>query len=187
MHRKELLGKPDADIVKTYNSEVRGILNFYGMASNYCKLEYFCYLMERSCLFTLAFKHKTTCRKVKRMYSFGTGWAIPAPTRKAKDNRVSFVDFKTYEPPRKPSDTIKEFWHYSWKPTIWLRLKNGICENCGVPMNESGVVYTVKRLNDLGNEPWEQVMKHMRRKTLVVCPACNSLIHKRNVVMIHAS
>ena len=187
MHRKELLGMPDADIVKTYNSEVRGILNYYGMASNYCKLEYFCYLMEHSCLFTLAFKHKTTCRKVKRMFRFGSGWAIPAPTRKDKDNRVSFVDFKTYEPPRKPSDTINEFWHYSWKSTIWLRLKNGICENCGVPMNESGIVYTVKRLKDLGNEPWAQVMRHMRRKTLIVCPACNSLIHKRNVVMIHAS
>lgn len=186
-HRNELMGKPDAEIVMTYNSEVRGILNFYGMASNYYKLNYFCYLMQYSCLFTLAFKHKTTCKEIKRMFRDGAGWSIPSPTKKNKENRVSFVDFKTYEPPRKPKDTIKEFWHYSWNSTIWRRLQNGVCEYCGVPMEDKGVVYTVRKLKHLGNEPWEQVMKQKRRKTLVICPACNSLIHKRNVVMIQAS
>ena len=186
-HRKELVGKPDDEIIKIYNSEVRGILNYYGMASNYHKLGYFCYLMERSCLFTLAFKHKTTSKQVKRMFKDDTGWSIPSPTKKNKDNRVSFVDFKTYAPPRKPKDTIDEYWHYGWKTTIWSRLKKGICENCGVPMEDKGVVYTVKKMKDLGDKPWEQVMKQKRRKTLVVCPACNALIHHRNVVMIHAS
>ena len=186
-HRRKLLGTPDDEIVKTYNSEVRGILNYYGMASNYYKLRSLCNLMERSCLLTLAYKHKDCIKSIKRGYWDGTGWSIPSPTKKNKDNRIKFVDFETYKPPRKPKDTINEYWHHGWKTTIWHRLKAGICEYCGVPMEDKGVVYAVKRLKKLGNEPWEQVMKQKRRKTLVVCPACNSLIHKRDVVMISAS
>jgi retron-type reverse transcriptase len=184
-HRRMLVGKPDAEIVKTYNSEVRGILNFYGMASNYYKLQYFCYLMEQSCLFTLAFKHKTSCRKFKREHWDGMRWSIPSPTKKNKDNRVAFVDFSTYMPPRKPSDTIKEFWHYSWKSTIWTRLKRDVCECCTVRMKPNeGVVHVVKRLKDLGDTPWGRVMKYMRRKTLIVCPACRTLILSAKKVMV---
>ena len=176
-HRKELVGKPDVEIVKTYNSEVRGILNYYGMSANYDKLHYFCYLMERSCLFTLAFRHKTTSEDIKREYRCGEGWSIPLPTKKNKNNRVAFVNFKTYKPPKKPKDKVEEYWHYSWKTTIWHRLKKGVCECCGVPMENRGVVHVVKRLKDLGSKPWELAMKKMRRKTLIVCPSCNTLIH----------
>ena len=184
-HRKELVGKPDAEIVKTYNSEVRGILNYYGMAANYYKLSYFCYLMEQSCLFTLAFKHKTSSRKFKRAYRDGKRWSIPSPTKKNKDMKVAFVDFSTYRPPRKPSDTIKEFWHYGWKTTIWSRLKRGVCECCKVRMKpDEGAVHVVKRLKNLGDTPWGRVMKHMRRKTLIVCPACRTLILNAKKVMV---
>ena len=186
-HRKELVGKPDREIINIYNSEVRGILNFYGMTANYYKLNYFCYLMEQSCLFTLAFKHKTTRKKIKRKYKCGEGWSIPAPTKKDKTRRIAFVDFWQYRPPVKPKDVIVEYKFHGSKTSIWSRLKAGICEYCGTLMEEKGIVYVVKKLKDLGRKPWELVMKHKRRKTLIVCPRCNSLIHNKQVVMVHAS
>ncbi len=99
-HRKELLGKPDHEIVKTYNSETRGLLNFYSLASNYYKLSYFCYLMERSCLFTLAAKHKKSVRKYKNEHKVDKdngGWAVPYKT-KSGEKKITAIKFKSYEP-----------------------------------------------------------------------------------------
>ena len=64
VHRKYLIGLTDLEIVSVYNAELRGICNYYGMASNFCKLHYFAYLMEYSCLKTLASKHKTSLSKI---------------------------------------------------------------------------------------------------------------------------
>lgn len=64
VHRKTLLRLTDLEIVSTYNAELRGIRNYYGIASNFYKLCYLSYLMEYSCLKTLANKHKCTIFKV---------------------------------------------------------------------------------------------------------------------------
>ena len=54
VHRKALVNNTDLEIVMTYNSELRGICNYYSIASNFCKLSYFAFLMDYSCLKTLA-------------------------------------------------------------------------------------------------------------------------------------
>lgn len=63
-HRKSLLRLTDLEIVSAYNAELRGICNYYGIASNFYKLCYLSYRMEYSCLKTLANKHKCTISKV---------------------------------------------------------------------------------------------------------------------------
>ena len=60
--RKYIFRCTDLEIVSTYNSELRGICNYYSIASNFNKLQYFEYLMEYSCLKTLAGKHESTSR-----------------------------------------------------------------------------------------------------------------------------
>ena len=60
-----------------YNSEARGPCNFYNLACDYHTLDYFCYLMEYSCLKTIANKHKTSVRKIIRQYKDGKTWSIP--------------------------------------------------------------------------------------------------------------
>ena len=42
--RKALYRCTDLEIVDTYNSELRGICNYYGIASNFTRLDYFAYL-----------------------------------------------------------------------------------------------------------------------------------------------
>ena len=68
VHRNSLLRLTDLEIVTVYNDELRGICNYYGIASNFCKLKYLSYLMEYSCLKTLAAKHKSKISKVVAMY-----------------------------------------------------------------------------------------------------------------------
>ena len=71
VHRKYLVGLTDLEIVSVYNAELRGICNYYGMASNFCKLHYLAYLMEYSCLKTLASKHKTSLSKTIDKFNDG--------------------------------------------------------------------------------------------------------------------
>ena len=46
--RNSMAGLTDLEIVDTYNSQTRGICNYYCIASNFSKLTYFVYLMEYS-------------------------------------------------------------------------------------------------------------------------------------------
>ena len=75
----------DLEIISTYNSELRGICNYYNLASNYCQLRYFAYLMEYSCLKTLAAKHNTKISKIIAKFKVGKGgWGIPYETKSGK-------------------------------------------------------------------------------------------------------
>jgi hypothetical protein len=180
VRRKDLIGKPDQEIIKTYNSEVRGILNFYTMAGNRHKLGYFCYLMERSCLKTLAAKHKVTCRKIIRKYRLGDHWSIPYKTRKGV-KRAECIRYKSFNFREYSSlmavDFVNEYHFYPHKTGLTGRIKAGICECCGVKMELKGEVHVVRKLKDLGRKPWELLMKQMRRKTLIVCRDCHTMIH----------
>lgn len=71
VHRKYLIGSTNLEIVMIYNSELRGICNYYSLASNFNKLDYFAYLMEYSCLKTLASKHKSSISKIRTQYRVG--------------------------------------------------------------------------------------------------------------------
>lgn len=76
----------DLEIISTYNSELRGICNYYNLASNYCQLRYFAYLMEYSCLKTLAAKHNTKISKIIAKFKDGKGgWGIPYETKSGKN------------------------------------------------------------------------------------------------------
>lgn len=56
----------DLEIVIAFNAEIRGICNYYNLSVNFHKLIYFAYLMEYSCLKTLASKHDTSVAKIRK-------------------------------------------------------------------------------------------------------------------------
>ena len=67
-----------------YNAEMR-ILNYYNLAVDYHTLDYFCYLMEYSCLKTIANKHKTSIRKIIRLYKDSNTWSVPMKQKGTKE------------------------------------------------------------------------------------------------------
>ena len=172
--RTELLFARDDEIVRTYNSEIRGILNYYNKAGNYHKLGYFRYLMEYSCLYTLARKHNKSVRQIIRMYADNGSWSVPYKT-KTGTKRIGLVSLDSCKGSW-VSDSIKEYQPYRVRE-LWRRISRNDCEYCGVHSEKHCKVFQVRRLKDLGTEPWAVTMKRMRRKTLVVCPACYNIIH----------
>lgn len=175
-HRAGLLNLSDSEIVEHYNLEMRGILNYYNLAVDYHTLDYFCYLMEYSCLKTIANKHKTSIRKIIRQYKDGKTWSVPYETKEGtkRVRPVKIADCKT----NNASDIIPRRTKYNYKTTIRQKLNRGVCELCGKKAENLLEVHVVRKLKDLGDSEWETKMKDMRRKTIVVCPECHRNIHK---------
>jgi len=182
IHRKALLRCTDLEIVSTYNAELRGICNYYSMASNFCKLNYFGYLMEYSCLKTLAAKHKCSSGQIKDKYKDGQGrWGIPYIT-KMGGKRCYFAKYSECKGTKNASDRLpsEAILHTSTTTTFENRLAAKICELCGTTDAESYEIHHVHKVKDLkGKERWEQVMIAKRRKTIVLCKSCHYKIHDR--------
>jgi group II intron reverse transcriptase/maturase len=181
VHRNYLLHLTDLEIVSTYNAELRGICNYYHMASNFCNLNYFQYLMGYSCLKTLAAKHKCPVAKIKKMFKDGKGgWGIPYETKQGK-KRLYLAKYADSKNVKNPSDGVERASAIYGKSTTTLenRLKAKVCELCGTTEAEHYDIHHVNKVKNLkGKEPWERVMIAKRRKTLVVCENCHKNIHK---------
>ena len=180
VHRPELLHMTDLEIVSSYNSELRGICNYYNLASNFTRLNYLSYLMEYSCLRTLAGKHKSSVPKMIAKYQDGKGrWGIPYDTKKEQKRRY-FANYADCKSVKNPTDHITRTTQmYRWSiNTLENRLKAHICELCGTTTSDRYEIHHINKLKNLkGKEPWERAMIAKRRKTLVVCRECHHLIH----------
>lgn len=182
IHRNSLLKLSDLEIVSAYNAELRGICNYYGMASNYHKLKYFVYLMKFSCLKTLAAKHKSSISKVVAMFADGKGsWGIPYETKQGK-KRCYFANYADCKGTANATDVIKDVtrMYNQSVTTLEMRLKAEVCELCGTTESDHYEIHHVNNLKNLkGKQPWEIVMIAKRRKTLVVCRKCHHEIHNQ--------
>ena len=183
VHRKYLVGLTDLEIVSVYNAELRGICNYYGMASNFCKLHYFSYLMEYSCLKTLASKHKTSLSKIIDKFNDGTGkWGVPYETKMGSKRRY-FANYADCKGKGSATDYISNaavVYGYAVN-TLENRLKAKVCELCGTTESNHYEVHHINKLKNLKcKERWEIAMIAKHRKTLVVCRDCHrSIIHKK--------
>ena len=179
IHRPQLLNRTDLEIVTIYNAELRGICNFYGLASNFNKLIYFNYLMEYSCLKTLAGKHRSKVSKIRAMYKDGTGkWAIPYETKTGikKMYFANYADCKGKKFTDIIPQTAKNYSHDV--TTLESRLKAKLCEVCGGTERDRYEIHHVKKVKTLkGKSEWEKIMIAKRRKTIVVCHKCHMAIH----------
>ena len=183
VHRKYLVGLTDLEIVSVYNAELRGICNYYGMASNFCKLHYLAYLMEYSCLKTLASKHKTSLSKTIDKFNDSTGkGGIPYETKQGNKRRyfANYADCKGKGPATDYISNAAVVYGYAVN-TLENRLKAKVCELCGTTESDHYEVHHINKLKNLkGKERWEIAMIAKHRKTLVVCRDCHrSIIHKK--------
>lgn len=181
--RNDMLRLTDLEIVSGYNAELRGICNYYYMASNFYMLNYFSYLMEYSCLKTLAGKHRCSIGKIKEKFSDHKGkWCIAYETKKG----TSYLYLSKYSDCKKgknATDTRTSMVqiHKNTRSTFESRLKAKCCELCGSTTSNQYEIHHVNKIRNLkGKEPWEIMMLSKRRKTMVVCWECHKKIHNQN-------
>ncbi len=179
--RSELLGKTELEIITTFNAELRGICNYYSLACNFYKLNYFSYLMEYSCLKTLANKHKSSVGKIRSKYRRGkNAWAIPYST-KSGERYMHFAKYSECKTTEKVTDIIDTTALYGYNRNSFdKRLNAKVCELCGTMTAEHYEIHHVNKVKNLkGKADWERAMIARNRKTLVVCLDCHHKIHNQ--------
>ncbi len=174
MHRNELVNSTDVEIVSQYNSEIRGLYNFYRIAENVGVLSNFYYMMRYSMLKTYAGKYRTNVSKIKRKYMHGGVFQVPYVTKSGPKLCEFYHDgFRKQDTGYdNVQDTLPRYTHYDGRNTLAKRLKAGICELCGNKTDDIRMhhVRALKKLT--GKTEAEQLMLHMRRKSLALCPYC---------------
>jgi hypothetical protein len=187
-HRGALINNDDYTIVATYGAEYRGIVQYYLLAGDVCRLHRLEWVMKTSMLKTLAGKHHSTVSKMaarhKAKIETPHGLRTCFEARIHRDGNAALVArfggiplkrqktaVLTDRKPVRVSYPIKE---------LTRRLLVNRCEICKRADNIE--VHHVRKLADLTNagapQPaWAQLMTRRRRKSLVVCGDCHEQIH----------
>ena len=190
IHRGELLQDDDFSIVAKYQSEYRGIVQYYILAQNLCWFSKLHWIMEGSLLKTLAFKHRSTMKKVKAKYQSENVDKRTGKTLKClkvvverKDKRPLIAQWGGISLVHQRHAVIEDtpYQVRGGRTELLKRLLADQCELCG--STENIEVHHVRKLADLNvkgrkeKSVWAQIMATRNRKTLVVCQKCHNKIH----------
>ena len=174
--RSNLIFKEPTEIINTFNSEIRGLYNYYAPASNVSVLNKYYYVMEYSMYKTLARKYRTSMISIKKKYTKNKIFSIPYTTPSGIVKHIEFYhdgfckkEFsKLVDIDVTPNHT--KFVHR--ESGLINRMLKGVCELCERKCDDT-YVYQVSALADLhACKEWEARMLKMRRKTLVLCKEC---------------
>jgi len=188
-HLAARLNDTDYSIVRQYQAEYRGFVQYYLRAFNVHRLWRVRRVMELSLARTLANKHKSSISKVYRQYQ--TTMTTPHGTHKVLEviitrgahkkplvARFGGIELR-WQQQAILNDRPKEV--YSGRSEIEQRLLAQCCELCGT--EEHCEVHHIRKLADLhkpgrkDTPTWVKRMAMRQRKTLVVCRACHEAIH----------
>lgn len=186
VYRSELLNDDDFTIIARFQSEYRGLVNYYALAYNLStRVSKLRITMEQTLTKTLAHKYKTS---VKRIYGkYGARIKTDGPegktrkvlkverTREGKKPLVAMwggISLK-WNPSAKLVDGERRIWNT--RSELIQRLLANECEYCG--STEELEVHHLRRVianKEKGTVPkWLQIMRARRRKTMVLCRVCH--------------
>lgn len=181
--RLNLTGLSDLEIVNIYNTEIRGLYNYYRMADNVSGVMWnYHHIMQMSCLKTLARKHKSSVAKEITKNRYGKNWGIKYQTKNG--TKICYFYNKGFKINKTVIyngnvDTKANIYKYFGVSELEQRINANKCEMCGKE-NVSFEIHHIHRLKDLkGSEQWKILMLSRQRKTLVLCHECHrDIVHK---------
>ncbi|MBX9580457.1 MAG: hypothetical protein K2X87_09125, partial [Gemmataceae bacterium] len=192
IHRTDLVDDTDHTIVSRYQSVMRGLYNYYCMATNVGKktrMGYIKWVLETSLTKTLAHKHKCSVNSVYEKYKVVLDRSmlqvvVPRPGKEPLVAVFGGIPF-TRNPKGLGSVDFSfgQAWSFnaSQRSEVVQRLLAEECELCGA--KGPVVMHHIRKLADLdkpGRRPkaeWQRIMYARKRKTLAVCGDCHQKIH----------
>ena len=176
--RPYLRSNDDLEILNRYNSEIRGIYNYYCIANNVNILNSFYQIMKESMYKTFSSKYNSTVRKIIHSYTRDKIFRVRWIDGKGKthEREIYHGGFcRRSEARIDDADNLPSY-RGMQNTSLMDRLAAYKCEYCGATDNLQMV--HVRKLKDLkGKQSWEKFMIARRRKTLAVCPNCYNKIH----------
>ena len=188
IHRAERLHDAVFSIVRGYDAEFRGLVEYYRLAYNLHRFRELKWVMEGSLTKTLAHKLKLSVTQVYRRYRTmlptARGPRVALQVTVAREGRRPLVaTWGGTDLARRPTAVLVDDPPRVWNrgTEIVERLLAGACELCG--SSEAVQVHHVRALKDLrrpgrrDRPKWVEVMAARQRTKLVVCRACHVAIH----------
>ena len=188
IHLPYRMNDPEIDIIRTYQSELRGIAQYYKFARNQYALTKLKYVMEVSLVKTLANKLKIHCTKVYK--KFKSTQVVNGCTYKVLKATV-INGTKIYSsyfggvPLRRKTTFVKESIddniintnNTKSRSSLSTRLLNNVCELCGSTKDIE--MHHIRALKDIRKNKslWAKKLSAMNRKTIAVCKECHNKIH----------
>ncbi|MDV3140028.1 MAG: group II intron reverse transcriptase/maturase [Sweet potato little leaf phytoplasma] len=176
-HDETLADRDELEIIRTYKTIVRGIIQYFCLANNLGVLTHLNYLAEYSCLKTLARKRKTSIARVRKKLNTGTTWSIPYHN-KGKTQVEPWVAYSW--------DRIKRMRNYKGNPDITInrfmfqsrtnltdRLKAERCEHC----NKT----TQLQIHHIGTVRNAHHQSIMNKRTKVLCKDCHRKVTNQQI------
>lgn len=178
--RPELNFNDDLEILRRYNSEIRGLYNYFGIAVNCAaQLSNFGYIMEYSMYKTFAAKYRSKVKKICKKYKHNGIFCVKYQNNAGKQKEEYFYKggFKRQKPSKDNKiDILPKFIMHTSTTSLMDRLKAEKCELCGAKGHLE--MHHVRKLKNLQNkEPWERHMIARKRKTIALCGTCHKKIH----------
>ena len=183
-YRGKLINMPDAQIVSKFNSEIRGLYNFYRLAGNVAyEMHKFYFIMKVSLNKTFGCKYRKTYKHICEKYKRNGVFTVTYPKKHGYGKIEFYHDGfrKNNKPAPDFVDVQPNYRAYTKKTGLIHRMQAGICELCGAETNDI-TMHHVRKLKDLkGETDWERRMIDIRRKSLAVCPKCFETINQSNL------
>ena len=189
IHRPELRNDDDYTIMSRYQSEYRGIVQYYLLAQNVPQFWKLHWIMKESLLKTLASKHKGKVTDMVRKYQTTTETPhgpmkcleviVPREGKKPLVARFGGIPLRREKAAILHDHPFLVF--RNQRTELLKRLLADKCELCG--SRENIEVHHIRKLADLNvkgrreKPAWVKRMAARRRKTLVVCQDCHRAIH----------
>jgi hypothetical protein len=191
-HLDFLLSHTDHDIVGIYGAQYRGIVQYYLLAGDVWRLDRLKGVMLTSMLKTLAAKHNSTVTKMANKYK--TTIRTPSGPRRCFEahinragrkplvTRFGGIPLKRQRKTVLTDQRINPVIPRRQGSELLARLARGRCELCDKRTKVQA--HQIRKLAELAttDQPqpaWAELMRRMRRKTLIVCPSCHDSIHAR--------
>jgi group II intron reverse transcriptase/maturase len=188
IHRPERIRDSEFAIVETYQSEYRGIVNYYRMAHNLASIDRLRWTMETSLLKTLAAKLRLTVNQAVAKFHGITQTdngprkvirvMVERPGKRPLVAEWGGISLK-WQRDAVLNDRPAKVWNVG--TDLLQRLLADACELCG--SSDQIEVHHVRALKNLrpyrgsGSQPeWIKLMIARQRKTLVVCRACHDAV-----------
>lgn len=179
--RPYLRSNDDLEILNRYNSEIRGIYNYYCIANNVSILNSFYQIMKESLYKTFSSKYESTVRKIINSYTRDKIFIVQYEDNKGKkhERELYHGGFGRRKDARIDDADNLPSYRGMQRTSLMERLKARECECCGAT-DDLRMIH-VRKLKDLkGKHEWEKLMIARRRKTIAVCESCYRKIHGRN-------
>ena len=179
-HRTSLFHASPAEILEAYNSELRGIAEYFKLATNYSQAMWrLHYIADYSCRKTLANKYRSSVSKISGKYV----QRCPKGTKRltVRSETRTHRLFKPFDIDRKKRAKLEVDKIYRILPkrnNLTKRRKEEVCEYCG---DKTAYVeeHHIRALKDIrkGAKTWERMMIARQRKILILCVPCHDLLH----------